>query len=284
MNLKSPFRYPGGKSKIIKPIIATIISEIGQKTLWSNSKMNRFVDVFAGGGSVSMAVVNVYPNVDLVMNDLDEWMYSFWNSLTDETEYNRMITYMNKYPHPTVEDFVFLRKSISRNGLKCGYKGFIGWFFNRTTFSGIFKSGPIGGHDQTGQYKIDCRYKPEKTKKMLAAMRIMFKNRKIEVTNADFRTVIDKYKDDEDVLLYLDPPYMKQGSSLYPVYMVEADYIDMAECLKSCKCKWIVSHDNYKPFVDLFNGWTNIKSIDGVAYTINSIEGNRKTELLITKK
>lgn len=284
MSLKSPFRYPGGKVKIAEPIVAAIKDQVGFKSIFSETTMNRFVDVFVGGGSVTMAVANEYPAVDLSLNDLDDWIFSFWQSMIDSQEFQRLLSYISKYQNPTIEDFNILRKSADRAGLMYGYRGFLGLFFNRTTFSGIFRSGPIGGADQSGNYKVDCRYNAERLREMLFAIRDDFAGRQIEVTKQDFRTVLRKYQDSEDVLLYLDPPYMKQGYQLYNEFMEESDYVEMADILKNCKCKWVLSHDDYKPFVQLFEGWTNIKSIEGVAYTINSIEGKRKTELIITKK
>ena len=284
MSLKSPFRYPGGKSKISEPIISAIKYEVGFNSIFSQTTMKRFVDVFVGGGAVTMAVANEYPTVSLSVNDLDHWIYSFWESMTNPREFQRLISYVNKYKNPTIEDFNTLRRTTERVGLTDGYEGFLGLFFNRTTFSGIFKSGPIGGADQSGKYKVDCRYNYDKLKKTLVAIKNDFKDRKVEVTKKDFRTVLMKYKDRSDVLLYLDPPYMKQGYQLYHEFMEESDYVEMAELLRKCECKWVLSHDDYKPFVKLFEGWTKIRSIKGVAYTINSIEGKRKTELIITKK
>ena len=39
--------------------------------------------------------------------------------------------------------------------------GFSSFFLNRTNRSGILKAGVIGGYQQTGNYKIDARYRKE---------------------------------------------------------------------------------------------------------------------------
>lgn len=39
--------------------------------------------------------------------------------------------------------------------------GFAMFFLNRTNRSGILDAGPIGGYDQSGTYKIDCRFNKE---------------------------------------------------------------------------------------------------------------------------
>lgn len=284
MNLKSPFRYPGGKAKISKPILNKIKEKTGFQTIFSDSNMEDFVDVFAGGGSVSLSVLNEYDKIkSLHMNDSDDWVYSFWYSMIDRKEGDRLKQYIKKYQNPSIKDFYNLRKSMTRKGLSIGYKGFLGLFFNRTTFSGIFTSGPIGGKEQKSDYKINCRYNSLNLLKRINHIQNHFNNINVEITKLDFREIIKKWSNNEKAFLYLDPPYMKQGHQLYNQFMNDLDYIEMANLLKNSRCHWMISHDDYKPFVDLFQGWTNISSIKGVPYTINSIAENRKTELLIVK-
>ena len=65
-----------------------------------------------------------------------------------------------------MEQFYKLKEESTTDKLKCAYKAI---FLNRTTFSGIFKSGPIGGKDQISKYPIDCRYNAIKIKKKIIA-------------------------------------------------------------------------------------------------------------------
>ena len=268
--MKTVFRYPGGKSKMAVGIIKNAI----------RFKPLIFVDGFVGGGSVSVECLNSM-NSKVVMNDLDRYIYSFWNTLC-EGKQEKIIDIIEKEGMPTIKKFVELRSKINDTELSEEFLGFLALFFNRTAFSGIFRSGPIGGYDQSGKYKVSCRYNKSKIIDNIRLMASALKSKKSECTNNDFREVINKFSNNEDAFLYLDPPYMKQGHQLYSISMEKKDYEDMADLLKNVKCKWIVSHDDYLPFVNLFKGWSTISNSNRVPYTINSIIGNRKTELLIS--
>lgn len=277
-NLKSPFRYPGGKSKLSPYIVNLVKNEIPHSLFANNIS---FIDVFTGGGSVFIKFIESYPRTTLILNDLDEWIYSFWQAMGSSKETNRLLYYLKKYEQPSIDDFNFLRKSSSRKGLKDGYKAFLAIFFNRTTFSGIFSSGPIGGYSQEGSYKMDCRYNYLKLRQSIISLNYMFDIMEVDVLREDFKLLLDRYKDKDNIVIYLDPPYMKQGEQLYNHFLQPNEYQIMSDMLKTAKSKWIVSHDNHPALIEMFK-WANIREFNGVPCTINSIKGKKCTELLIT--
>lgn len=241
-----------------------------------------FVDVFVGGGSVAVGIANNFPSAKIVINDLDEYIWSFWTVICTKDGLEKLISYIIQYKKPTVEDFRAWRQKANEKNLSTVDKAFLALFFNRTTFSGIFNSGPIGGFDQSGKYKIGCRYNASHMSGMVRSLSETFLNKKVQCYRKDYVDMLKEYKDKEEALLYLDPPYMKQGHLLYNHHMKSEQYAEMANLLKGCKAKWLVSHDDRPEFVKLFQGWADIKTIEGVPYTINSIRGKRRSELLIS--
>ena len=149
--LKTVFRYPGGKTKLTKNILLEMNNMFDGEFLEDDTPNFTFVDVFVGGGAVALGVANEYPTVDIVINDLDEWMYCFWKELCSGNTQKLRYAITDHNP-PNVKDFKHWRNKIS-NGDKLtdSEKAFLALFFNRTAFSGIFKSGPIGGFEQTGK-------------------------------------------------------------------------------------------------------------------------------------
>lgn len=272
--LQSPFRYPGGKTKIAKRISDLIGTE------YDCSAPLTFVDVFVGGGSVSLKVAEDFNNASLILNDLDRWMHAFWNRMAVGDE--EVLSYLEGYDPPTVNDFRYWREKATEEDLSDSEQAFVALFFNRTAFSGIFKSGPMGGYEQNGKYKIDSRYNRESLQERVGLIIDEFRNRDVEVSQQDFRDVISKYGKKRNHVLYLDPPYMKEGKVLYNHFMQYEDYADMAYMLSNAKCNWIVSHNDHPDFVAMYDGWTNITNIEGFPYTINSIKGKKRVELLIT--
>jgi DNA adenine methylase len=268
--LKTIFRYPGGKSKIANSIVEEVLS----------SDTDLFVDVFTGGGSIPVELLNHQPqHRTFVLNDKDEFIHAFWHTLISTDNTNLLIKAIREMGRPTIEKFITLRKIQNPDDIT---KALMAIFFNRTTFSGIFKSGPIGGYDQSGKYKIDCRYNMEKIINNVFLISQTMSKTIVHCFNYDFRKILMTYGNNSKTFLYLDPPYMKQGRQLYNHYMIDKDYTEMASLLKYTKGKWIVSHDNHPDFVKLFKGWAYMTDTQSMPYTINSIKNHRVTELFIS--
>ena len=69
---KTPLRYPGGKSKSTKKLIPDFPYLFDY---------DQFIEPFLGGGSVSLAVSQLYPKTKIVVNDIYEPLYNFWKTL-----------------------------------------------------------------------------------------------------------------------------------------------------------------------------------------------------------
>lgn len=81
---------------------------------------------------------------------------------------------------------------------------------NRTNRSGIIKAGVIGGFDQTGNYKIDARYRKEDL--IARIRRIASYADRIELHHEDAVDLVNHIAqaEPENTILYLDPPYYKK--------------------------------------------------------------------------
>lgn len=277
---KTVFRYPGGKAKLAQQIVSMIKSQIGFDQ-WNDNDMSDFVfvDVFVGGGSVFASAIDGIGFTKSHINDLDDWMYSFWNVVASNS-LSSLKDKINKTPI-NIDTFNARRELKDLSDVE---KAFSALFFNRTTFSGMLESGPIGGYSQEGKYKIDCRWNKNSILSKLDFLSSCCKKSNVNVTKLDFRDVIKMHMMNPKAIMYLDPPYMTQGSQLYRHWMVEQDYEEMRDLLKSAQCKWVLSHDDNPKFVKMYDGWSDIDNIDGVPYTINSIKGKKRTELLIVPK
>jgi len=81
--LKNILRYPGGKSKAVEKIIAIIPTNIKE-----------FREPMVGGGSVSLVVKQLFPNVKVKINDLNYDLICFWKTLRDNS--NELIKEVRK--------------------------------------------------------------------------------------------------------------------------------------------------------------------------------------------
>ena len=73
-SLKTPLRYPGGKSRALTKLFQYFPDLKGYK---------EYREPFLGGGSVALEITKRYPGLDIWVNDLYEPLYNFWRELQD---------------------------------------------------------------------------------------------------------------------------------------------------------------------------------------------------------
>ena len=204
----SPLRYPGGKS---------CLTDFITKTAELNKLENAtYVELYAGGAGAALNLLfnNVFAKIHI--NDYDYQVYSMWYCILNETD--RFIDKIEKVEINLNE--WYKQKNIYELGRNANQfdLGFSTFFLNRTNRSGIiYKAGPIGGLNQQGVYKIDCRF--NKIELINRNRVISYKKNDILLTNLDavdiIRNISDFHKNVEDLFLYLDPPYYNKGKYLY---------------------------------------------------------------------
>jgi DNA adenine methylase len=230
--IKSPLRYPGGKSRAVE-IIAKLIPAFDE-----------FREPFLGGGSVFVYLKQRYPNKKYWVNDLYSELYKFWamtqkdvNSLID-----KVYEWRNQYPVGK-ELFQFLNKNISDfNDLEKAAAFFI---FNRVTFSGTTLSGGYSEGAFTG------RFTESSIKRLNDLAKVI--NGSI-ITNYDYEELVKR--DGKNVFIFLDPPYYSATkSALYGKngnLHKSFDHERFAENMKNCNHKWLITYDDSEYIRNLF--------------------------------
>ena len=126
--LKSPLRYPGGKSRAIDTI-AKLIPDFDE-----------FREPFLGGGSVFVYVKQRYPNKKFWVNDLYSELYKFWEMTQKDVDavIAKVYEWKTKYTIGK-ELYQFLNENLENfNDLERAAAFFV---YNRITFSGTTLSG-----------------------------------------------------------------------------------------------------------------------------------------------
>ncbi|MCK4420312.1 DNA adenine methylase [candidate division WOR-3 bacterium] len=245
MRFYSPLRYPGGKNKLAK-FVALICKK--------NNIDGHYVEPYAGGASVALyLLVNGYVK-EITINDFDRTIYAFWYSILSDTErFCRKI----KNTEITVENWKKFKK-IHKNKKAANLfdLGFATFFLNRTNHSGVLDGGVIGGKDQKGKYKINCRFNKEsliERIKFIASYRV-----NIHLYNLDALDLIKKIQRESvnrNTIFYFDPPYYLKGPSLYMNHYKNSDHKRVSEEIKRMRnARWIVSYDNVPEIKNLYKG------------------------------
>ena len=242
----SPLRYPGGKGKIV-PLIDLILQRI-------ETKVSTYIEPFAGGAEVAVSLLLDGKVDEIVINDKDVAIYSFWRSILQETDW-----FLEKLARTSITmDERFKQKAICSAGKKYSPElGFAAFFLNRCNRSGIIaKAGPIGGYNQSGNWKLSARFNKEELTKRIKT--IAEKRQHIRVYNQDIFVFIEKYipRFSENSFVYFDPPYYNKGKILYHNALVHQDHELLAQKIGSCvTCPWIITYDNSPEIVAMYKNF-----------------------------
>ena len=265
---RSPLRYPGGK---------TCIYRFVTKLLENNDMVGiNYAEPYAGGAGLALRLMmDEYVN-EIFINDLDPSIYAFWYAVLNtpdelckwienvEVSVRQWEIYKDVQRRYKTADMLELAKST--------------FFLNRTNVSGVISGGPIGGFAQKGKYKIDVRFNKSELIKRIQDIAI-FAHR-IHLSNHDgivFLDIIERRQ--EDIFIYLDPPYYQKGSVLYMNAFKDANHQSLAEKVRQQKKKWMVSYDNHSFILDLY------KEENKVVYQLSQCASNRiGDEVLIFDK
>lgn len=228
----SPLRYPGGKAAL-----AGFFGDVIERL---RIEQPRYVEPYAGGVGAGIALLRQDRVQELVINDIDPAVHSFWRSVVehpDDFAARIVDSPMN------VEEWR-LQKSVYREADESDVMslGFAFFYLNRTNRSGILNAGPIGGMNQTGNYKIDARYNAEQLAERVTAIGALAS--RITVLGLDGVTVARRYADDPSAFIYIDPPYVDMGGSLYLNAFTHRDHAALASSLDEApNGNWLVTYD-----------------------------------------
>ena len=147
----TPFRYPGGKTKLA-PVMEEILKA-------NNLEGCVFFEAFAGGAGLGLELLKKGKIKWLVLNDIDDAICSFWSAAIYEPWklIEMILTAPLNLPEWLKETEIYSGRTIPEKD-KTVAKGFSALYLNRVNFSGIIKGGVIGGKEQKGKYKMDCRF------------------------------------------------------------------------------------------------------------------------------
>jgi DNA adenine methylase len=238
--MKTPLRYPGGKSRAVKYILPHIPEDVP-----------RLCSPFFGGGSVELAVAN--RGTEVVGYDKMKQLVWFWqglcgdnNRLADEVERLReqyTIRNGDTVTGCSKDSFHQYREDLKIETFMFSYERAAKYYaINRASFSGATFS---GGWSERASY---ARFTESSVQRIRD-----FKAQNFRVDYADFEYAILWHP---KAFLYLDPPYLLQGSqnSLYGVngqLHSGFDHQKLYELL-SDRTDWVMSYNDCKEIRDLY--------------------------------
>ncbi len=264
----SPLRYPGGKSKLYG-LVESIISQY-------SDVVDTYVEPFAGGAAIALQLLQNNRVKKVIINDINIGIYSFWDSVCNQTDDFLKLLYDTKI---NIENYE-LQKQIYENEKRASLElGFATFFLNRTNFSGVLGAGPIGGYNQTGKYLIDARFNKIDLSKKIQKIAQFSPN--IAIFNLDILDFIKQVeKKKRKIFTYFDPPYFVKGKALYTNFLEKEDHLMIYNKIKKIKTPWLLTYDNVPEISDIYKQYKQYEF--NLSYTVNSIANRKGSELLVS--
>ena len=267
--LKTPLRYPGGKSRAI-----TKISQFFPDL----TDFKEFREPFLGGGSVALWVTKQYPHLEIWVNDLYEPLANFWSMLrTNSDEMTVSLTnYKTTHPdHDTARELFEEAKQTLANNKKDKLNRAIAFYIvNKCSFSGLSEASSFS------KQASDSNFSMRGIEKLPEYAEII---RNWRITNVSYELLLGG----TGSFVYLDPPY-DIGSNLYGKKGGMQKYFHHTNFSKACSeadHHLLVSYNSSNLNTRRFNGWKAVEYDH--TYTMRSTaeyttaQKNRK-ELVLT--
>ncbi len=264
----SPLRYPGGKSKLTAYVL---------ETLKINSLVGgTYVEPFAGGAAIAWYLLLENHVERVYINDLNPSIHAFWHSVLDDTD---TLCSLIQNTRVDIEEWHRQKAIQASPSATLIERGFSTFFLNRTNRSGIIQAGVIGGLNQEGNYKIDCRF--NKDRLITQIQNIAMRRDCIHLTNLDAAEFLDEVltEVEDKCLVNLDPPYYVKGKGLYQNFFVHDDHYRLYESVKRIRQPWIVTYDDTPEINDIYSEFS--PQPFGLTYTAQ--EKRKGTEVIIHK-
>ncbi|TAG24208.1 MAG: DNA adenine methylase [Cytophagia bacterium] len=224
---RSPFRYPGGKTWLI-PIVRKWLKQTPKPA-------PILIEVFAGGGIVSLTAAFEKLAEHVTMVEIDEEVAAVWevilngkNGWLAEKIYNYDLTYNNvkaelEKPNKALQDVAFctiLKNRVFHGGILA--KG-----------SGMIKNGENGKG-------LTSRWYPKTLRDRILA--IDYIKNKITFIAGDAFEVLEKNVANPAAYFFIDPPYTIAGRRLYNHY--DIDHEQLFKLTAQIAGKFMLTYDD----------------------------------------
>lgn len=224
--IKSPLRYPGGKSRAIQ-----------QMKLLVPKEFDEYREPFVGGASFFVYLKQKFPKARFWINDLNTELYCFWKLVQVDSE--RLAREVARVKNERLNGQELFNELVGVEVEKLSeFERAVRFFIlNRITFSGVVEAGGYSQQAFVGRFT-------DSAIERLAKLGIIMEG--VKVTNLDYREML--FEGDNSVFTFLDPPYYKATKSkLYGkngVLHTEFNHDEFARSMKNCKHSWLITYDD----------------------------------------
>ena len=191
-SLKTPLRYPGGKSRACTKM-DPYFPDLRNYT--------EFREPFLGGGSVAIHISKKYPHLKITVNDLYEPLINFWVQLQtfgDELT-EKIKEYKSNHPEPVSAKELFLnsKKVINDKSIDDLERAAAFYIVNKCSFSGLTESSSFSQQASNSNFSMRGIEKLPGYSEIISHWHI----------NQYSYEYLMRENVHDGIFMYLDPPY-----------------------------------------------------------------------------
>lgn len=224
--IKSPLRYPGGKSRAIQRMRFLL-----------PGNFDEYREPFVGGGSFFIYLKQKMPNLKIWVNDLNPELYCFWKYAQIDSE--KLAREVSKVKRECTDGQKLFDEFVNVDvaGLTEFERAVRFFVLNRITFSGVVESGGYSQHAFISRFTESSIERVAKIGPLLEG---------VKITRLDYRELLTD--GGREVFTFLDPPYFKAVKSrLYGkngILHTTFDHDEFAQEMKKCGHSWLITYDD----------------------------------------
>ena len=189
-SLKTPLRYPGGKSRAVVKLL---------QYLPDLTQVKEFREPFLGGGSVAIEITKRYPHIEIWANDLYWPLYNFWCELQHNGDKLQKELVSLKGVHCNQDSARCLfqsMKEIINDEEESEFDRAIAFYIvNKCSFSGLTESSSFSPQASDSNFSLRGIERLSEYSELIQSWTI---------TNLSYERMLS---DDSNIFTYLDPPY-----------------------------------------------------------------------------
>ena len=271
-SLKTPLRYPGGKSRAAQKIEAHF-PDLGE--------YDEFREPFIGGGSVALYVAKKFPHLNIWVNDLYEPLVNFWQQLQmsggDMYETLMDIKRQNDDPNLARDIFLKCKEQVNDKDIPLFNRAVAFYVVNKCSFSGLTESSSFSRQASISNFSVRGIEKLPGYQEIISKWRI---------SNYSYDYMLEQQNEDKKVFYYLDPPYDIKDNLYGKKGSMHKGFDHDKFALDCCKYKenMAVSYNSNQLIKERFKNWTAVEF--DLTYTMRSVgeymrEQKERKELLL---
>ena len=243
-SLKTPLRYPGGKSRAVSKLF---------QFLPDLSQVKEYREPFLGGGSVALEVTKRYPKIEIWVNDLYEPLYNFWCELQHNGSdiQKELVNLKGVHCNQDSARCLFQEmKGVINDEEKSNLDRAIAFYIvNKCSFSGLTESSSFSPQASDSNFSLRGIERLTEYQELIQHWTI---------TNLTYERMLINDWDRKGIFTYMDPPYDIKDN-LYGRKGGMHKGFDHDEFAKNCDeytSPLLISYNSDQIVKDRFKEWT----------------------------